>query len=401
LQTSGVASIADYAARQSRARSLLTQAFDDDLRSWVMSQPWYKDAGINSDVELVLDRIRAKIEEEDDPYTAFAELMARPWQNTDTADTFWVDIQTKVRYCGMRDAYHTDHVLRTLWASRYGDDEAKKEFALHPKWSASDCYRKAKGLEQVRHRQDGAGSVSVVKSTYKGGNGGGPRPRSSRPPRGGRSQTPGPTTRSRSTAQQPTEDNSACLNCGYEGHGEGGRCPAAGKKCNVCGKTGHFGRHCPYGAPAANATTASRTSTASTSFVANHVYAPQVASTVTSGPNTPFFVNHLDTLDVTTDLATIATSTDVTEVSRYWKETDEDSKWFGVRVNVKNGSDYAAAATVTGAFTTTRGERAAYVLIDGVKTPTVRLLKDVTVQKYRLPNGNWVPVRKKINGKPE
>jgi hypothetical protein len=135
--------------------------------------------------------------------------------------------------------------------------------------------------------------------------------------------------------------------------------------------------------------------------VANHVYAPQVASTVTSGPNTPFFVNHLDTLDVTTDLATIATSTDVTEVSRYWKETDEDSKWFGVRVNVKNGSDYAAAATVTGAFTTTRGERAAYVLIDGVKTPTVRLLKDVTVQKYRLPNGNWVPVRKKINGKPE
>jgi hypothetical protein len=199
------------------------------------------------------------------------------------------------------------------------------------------------------------------------------------------------------------EDNSACLNCGYEGHGEGGRCPAAGKKCNVCGKTGHFGRHCPYGAPAANATTvaASRTTTGSTAFVANNVYAPQVSTTTTSGPVTPFFVNHLDTLGVPKDIASIATSTEVTEVSRYWKETDEDSKWFGVRVTVKDGDDYAAAGTVTGAFTTTRGERAAYVLVDGAKTPKVRLLKDLTVQKYRLPNGNWVPVRKKINGRPE
>jgi hypothetical protein len=155
--------------------------------------------------------------------------------------------------------------------------------------------------------------------------------------------------------------------------------------------------------PAANATTvaASRTTTGSTAFVANNVYAPQVSTTTTSGPVTPFFVNHLDTLGVPKDIASIATSTDVTEVSKYWKETDEDSKWFGVRVNVKDGDNYAAAGTVTGAFTTTRGDRAAYVLVDGVKMPKVRLLRDLTVQKYRLPNGNWVPVRKKINGKPE
>jgi hypothetical protein len=139
LQTSGVMSIANEEARRNRARSLLTQAFDDDLRSWAMSQLWYSDAGVNGDVELVLERIRQKIEEEDDPFTVFATLMARPWQaNADTADTFWVDIQTRVRYCGLKDAYHTDHVLRTLWASRYGDEEAKKEFALHPKWTAAD-----------------------------------------------------------------------------------------------------------------------------------------------------------------------------------------------------------------------------------------------------------------------
>jgi hypothetical protein len=177
LQTAGVDSIANAEARRNRARSLLTQAFDDDLRSWVMSQAWYTDAGVNGDVDTVLDRIRGKIEEEDDPFTVFAALMARPWQaNADTADTFWVDVQTRVRYCGLRDAYHTDHMLRKLWASRYGDEEAKKEFALHPKWTAADCYRKAKGLEQVKQRRNGGESVdgminAVRQSAYKKGGG--------------------------------------------------------------------------------------------------------------------------------------------------------------------------------------------------------------------------------------
>jgi hypothetical protein len=177
LQTAGVDSIANAEARRNQARSLLTQAFDDDLRSWVMSQAWYTDAGVNGDVDLVLDRIRGKIEEEDDPFTVFAALMARPWQSSDTADTFWVDVQTRVRYCGLKDAFHTDHVLRTLWASRYGDEEAKKEFALHPKWTAADCYRKAKGLEQVKQRRNGGEIINdsminaVRQSAYKKGGG--------------------------------------------------------------------------------------------------------------------------------------------------------------------------------------------------------------------------------------
>jgi hypothetical protein len=70
-------------------------------------------------------------------------------------------------------------------------------------------------------------------------------------------------------------------------------------------------------------------------------------------------------------------------------------------VYVKNGDDYTAAGTVAGAYTTMRGDRPAYVLVDGVKMPRVRLLKDITVQQHRLPNGNRVPVRKKINGRPE
>jgi hypothetical protein len=117
---------------------------------------------VNGQVELVLERIRRKIEEEDDTYTAFAELMARPWQNSDTANSFWVDIQTKVRYCGLRDAYHVGHVLRTLWASAYRDAEARKEFALHPQVDGGGLLRQgqrtgagatASRLRQKRQRR--------------------------------------------------------------------------------------------------------------------------------------------------------------------------------------------------------------------------------------------------------
>jgi hypothetical protein len=31
-----------------------------------MLQPWYSDAGMNGDIDLVLERIQMKIEEEDD-----------------------------------------------------------------------------------------------------------------------------------------------------------------------------------------------------------------------------------------------------------------------------------------------------------------------------------------------
>jgi hypothetical protein len=145
---------------------------------------------------------------------------------------------------------------------------------------------------------------------------------------------------------------------------------------------------------------AGRTTTGSTAYVANHVYTPHVTATTASGPTTPLFVNSLDTLKVSDGIATVVTAMDVTRVDRDWGKQDEDSKWFGVRVLVKDG-DETVSGTVTGAYTTTRGDRAAYVLADGVKTPWVRLLKDVTVQQHRLPNGKWVPVRKKVNGKPE
>jgi hypothetical protein len=239
-------SIASEQARRSRARSLLTQVFDDDLRSWVMSQLWYSNPGVNEDVDLVLDRIRGKIEEEDDPFTVFAALMARPWQPTDTADTFWVDVQTRVRYCGLKDAFHTDHVLRTLWAIRYGDEEAKKEFALHPKWTAADCYRKAKGLEQVRHRRNGTETAvdminAVRQSSYKrgggkSGGGGG----TSAAKKSGNGGNPG-----RKAGQGPKGVRAAsCLNCGFDTH-RGGVCPAQGQPCKACGTVGHYAKHCP------------------------------------------------------------------------------------------------------------------------------------------------------------
>jgi hypothetical protein len=395
LQTSGVMSIASADARRDRARSLLTQAFDDDLRSWTMSQAWYTDQGVNGDVDLVLERIRMKIEEEDDTYSA---LMARPWANNDTADAFWVDIQTKVRYCGLRDAYHTNHVLRTLWSSVYGDVEARKEFALHPKWTTADCYAKAKAMEQVKQK-DGA-TINIVKaSAYRKGRGGGGGSTGKPAKPGGRSQTPGPEAR----MPMASEDGGVCLNCGFEAHGQDGRCPAAGKRCNACGKTGHFGRHCPFGVPAANATTmpASRTSTPATPFVANHVYLePTVASTQVSGPITPFYVNTLEALAISGEIGTVATATEVSVVTKQLDWQDDDAKWFGVRANFRDGS-LTKSGTISGVFTSSTGERAAYVMADGERKTKIRRLRDLVVQQHKLENGMWVPVRKKVHGRPE
>ena len=44
----------------------------------------------------------------------------------------------------------------------------------------------------------------------------------------------------RSTSSKE-EAKSKCRKCTYE-HGEGNRCPAEGRKCNVCGADGHFAR---------------------------------------------------------------------------------------------------------------------------------------------------------------
>lgn len=35
-----------------------------------------------------------------------------------------------------------------------------------------------------------------------------------------------------------------CGNCGRPRHGNGQRCPAVGARCNLCSKTGHWGRVC-------------------------------------------------------------------------------------------------------------------------------------------------------------
>jgi hypothetical protein len=172
LETSGVRSIADIWARTSRTRSLLQQAFDEDMGTWVMRQTWYRDPSINNDAVRVLERIRAKIEQEADPRNALAALMRRKWNPGESVDSFWLDIQTQVQYCGLRDEYHTDLILTTVWSNNFGDDETRKEFALNPKWSAVECYQRAKGLEQVRKERKGEFSVNAVRqSAYKQGGG--------------------------------------------------------------------------------------------------------------------------------------------------------------------------------------------------------------------------------------
>jgi hypothetical protein len=205
LETSGVKSIADAWARQNRERSLLQQAFDEDMATWVMRQVWYRDPAVNNYATRVLERIREKIEQEADPRTALAALMNRKWIPGESVDSFWLDIQTQVQYCGLRDEYHTDLILTTLWANNFGDDKTRKEFALNPKWMAAQCYQKAKGLEQVR-KERGTGFASVNVGVRA----------------------------------------ASCLNCGYDSH-RNGVCPAQGQTCKACGTVGHFAKHCPMG----------------------------------------------------------------------------------------------------------------------------------------------------------
>jgi hypothetical protein len=245
LETSGVKSIADAWARQNRERSLLQQAFEEDMATWVMRQNWYRDPSINNYAARVLERIREKIDQEADPRTALAALMRRQWTAGESVDSFWLDIQTQVQYCGLRDEYHTDLILTTVWANNFGDDDTRKEFALNPKWTAAQCYQKAKGLEQVRkERGNGiaAGIVNAVRqSSYKKGggkSGGGGGTSAAKKPGGG--GNPG-----RKAGPGPRGVRAAsCLNCGFDTH-RGGVCPAQGQPCKACGTVGHYAKHCP------------------------------------------------------------------------------------------------------------------------------------------------------------
>jgi hypothetical protein len=384
LQTAGVLSIASEEARRNRARSLLTQAFDDDLRSWVMSQLWYTDAAVNSDVDLVLDRIREKIEQEDDPFTVFATLMARPWQaNADTADTFWVDIQTRVRYCGLRDAYHTDHVLRTLWASRYGDEEAKKEFALHPKWSAADCYRKAKGLEQVKQRRNGAENGidtminAVRQSAYKKGGGksggGGGFNGANKKANAGSSST---GRRAGTNPSGPKGVRAAsCLNCGFDTH-RGGVCPAQGQACKACGTVGHYAKHCPV--RDANAV-----------IMEDDVRVCNAVQTSWS--------DEVDAASEDDRAATIAVANSKPPAAR--KQDWQDAEYeIGNRCEVRNGDKWLSA-TITGSYPAADGgPRVCAVLVD--ETNDIwQVTADSVVIRKKCDRGKWVPVKRPIRGR--
>jgi hypothetical protein len=373
-------SIANEEARRNRARSLLTQAFDDDLRSWAMSQLWYSDAGVNGDVELVLERIRQKIEEEDDPYTAFAALMARPWQTTDTADTFWVDVQTRVRYCGLKDAYHNDHVLRMLWASRYGDEEAKKEFALHPKWTAADCYRKAKGLEQVRHRRNGTETAvdminAVRQSSYKKG--------------GGKSGGGGSTSVTKKSgnggnagkkygAAGPRGVRAAsCLNCGFDTH-RGGVCPAQGQPCKACGTVGHYAKHCPM-------------RNANAVIVENDVRVCNAVQT-----------SWADEVDQASDdekerAATNAVAISRPPAARAQQDWQEAEYAVGNCCEVKDGTTWVSG-TITGSYKPEVGPRVCAVLVDGTDE-VVKVTTDSVVIRKKCDRGKWVPVKRPIGGR--
>jgi hypothetical protein len=382
LQTAGVMSIANEEARRNRARSLLTQAFDDDLRSWAMSQLWYSDAGVNGDVELVLERIRQKIEEEDDPYTAFAALMARPWQTTDTADTFWVDVQTRVRYCGLKDAYHNDHVLRTLWASRYGDEEAKKEFALHPKWTAADCYRKAKGLEQVRHRRNGTETAvdminAVRQSSYKrgGGKSGGGGTKNVAANKSVGSGNNGGNAGRKSGAAGRGVRAASCLNCGFDSH-RGGVCPAQGQACKACGTVGHYAKHCPV-------------RDANTVIVDDDV---RVCNAVQTD-----WADEVDRESEDDRAATLAVANSKPPAARKqdWQEAEYD---IGNRCEVRNGDKWMSG-TITGSYPAANGgPRVCAVLVDDTND-IWQVTADSVVIRKKCDRGRWVPVKRPIRGR--
>jgi hypothetical protein len=351
-----------------------------------MSQLWYSDAGVNGDVELVLERIRQKIEEEDDPYTAFAALMARPWQTTDTADTFWVDVQTRVRYCGLKDAFHTDHVLRTLWASRYGDEEAKKEFALHPKWSAADCYCKAKGLEQVKQRRNGTENTTdaminaVRQSAYKkaGGKFGGGGTKNVAAGKNVGSGNNGGNAGRKSGAAGRGVRAASCLNCGFDSH-RGGVCPAQGQPCKACGTIGHYAKHCPV--RDANAV-----------MVDNDGEAR-----VCNALQTTSWSDEVDAASEDERAATLAVANSKPPAARAQQAWQEAEFEIGNRCEVRDGDKWASG-TITGSYVPSDGARVCSVLMDDTND-IWKVTTDSVVVRKKCDRGRWVPIKRPIRGR--
>jgi hypothetical protein len=344
LETSGVRSIADDVAQMDRARSLLTQAFDSDLRSWVMSQEWYKDKTVNGSSELVLDRLRKKFEDEDDPYAAFSALMRRQWKEAESVDAFWLDIQSQVKYCGLKDAYHTNHVLRTLWSNNFGDDDTRKEISLHPKWTAAECYQAAKGLEQVRQRRSEGAQVSVVKSGY-------------RRSKGGDAVKP---------SNAPGNAKKACLNCGFDYHRHG-TCPAENATCKSCKAVGHYARHC--------------TRTTADASTANATASPAAATA------TPFCAN---AVEIKPEIAATYLPSGAPECMKSYREGD----YLGINVEVPEGNGRWSQGTIVGSVLQGR-TRFCDMRMGGSEEIRQQKLDSLIIAQTRV-NGTWVPSRNRL-----
>jgi hypothetical protein len=309
--------------------------------------------------------------------------MNRKWNTGESVDSFWLDIQTQVQYCGLRDEYHTDLILTTVWANNFGDDETRKEFALNPKWTAAQCYQKAKGLEQVRkERSNGVGIVNVVRqSSYKKGGGksggGGPTNGARQKPNGGGNNA----GRRPATAGPRGVRAASCLNCGFDSH-RGGVCPAQGQPCKACGTVGHYAKHCPM--RDANAV-----------IVEDHNV--RVCNAVQTS-----WADEVDEESEDDRAATIAVANSKPPAARSQQgrgQTDWQEAEYGIgnRCEVRDGDKWVSG-TITGSYVPSGGTRVCAVLVD--ETNDIwKVSTDNVVVRKKCDRGRWVPVKRPIRGR--
>jgi hypothetical protein len=147
------------------------------------------------------------------------------WLRGEQVDAFWLDIQRKARYCGFCGDCG-DKLLAAIWAKNFVEPATQADLNKDPKLKAAECYRIAKGFENARLNaekwaKEAAAKPEVIEvnrmqaSTY-------------------RRQHQGPA------ATRPTPPT--CSRCGTSHPPR--TCPAYGRKCNKCGKTGHFEKCC-------------------------------------------------------------------------------------------------------------------------------------------------------------
>jgi hypothetical protein len=296
--------------------------------------------------------------------------MRRKWNPGETVDSFWLDIQTQVQYCGLRDEYHTDLILTTVWSNNFGDDETRKEFALNPKWSAVECYQRAKGLEQVRKERKGEFSVNAVRqSAYKQGGGknvakgagkstGGSVNSGGKAASGQKSGFGGPRGTSRSAS---------CLNCGHDTH-RNGVCPAQGQECKACGSVGHYARHCPAGRVNA----------------VDDVEELRVCNAIQ--------------IEEEDDVGEVVVSKPPAARGQQGKTDWQEREYeVGNRCEVKDGEKWIAG-TITGSYVANNGPRICAVLLDDTNE-IWKMTTDNVVIKKRAEKGQWVPLKQPINGR--